>query len=347
MRQASYQAELAQGNIGVALGGVSGNLISVDVDDDAGLEDFLQVNVDIADTLRSRGRRGGNVWYRMDGEYPRLKKLKRHGEDWGEWRSTGGQTIIYGEHPDGGLYTISNRKPPLLIPFKEIRWPEGVTGPTLQKSTEADRGTQRTTESHLLCSSAVLCAPLCSSVKSLEDAVRIALPKVENQNNSHLFKLARALKTIELRDGPLSTAEKVKAFSQWHALALARGVLRKEQTRDEYLAEFLRAYKRAKFPMGMSPLVLKAFETAQSEPTPPEAEVFESPQARLLVTLCRNIHKLSEGKEWFIAARTAGPLIGVSHTSAASYLSAMVHLGLLDVLKPATATTAPRYAYTA
>ena len=150
MLEPNYRTKLEQGNIGVALGQKSGNLISIDIDDDDGLTEFVRLNTNIADTLRSRGRRGGNLWYRMLGEYPSLKILKRNGVDWGEWRSDGGQTIISGEHPDGGSYTITNSKRPLEIRFEDIQWPDGVIPPTVSTL-------QKLTDSRLLRASVCLC----------------------------------------------------------------------------------------------------------------------------------------------------------------------------------------------
>jgi hypothetical protein len=90
------------GNIGVLVGKASGNLCSIDVDSDDDFTAFLELNPMFRDTLQTRGSRGGNFWFRVTGDYPGLTKLKRvDGTDWGEFRATGGQTIIRGTHPDG------------------------------------------------------------------------------------------------------------------------------------------------------------------------------------------------------------------------------------------------------
>lgn len=86
-------------SIGVLLGKPSGNLCSIDIDSDELLETFLKGNPKLASSLRSRAHRGGNIWVRIRGEYPRLSKLQFHGEPCGEWRADGGYTIIAGIHP--------------------------------------------------------------------------------------------------------------------------------------------------------------------------------------------------------------------------------------------------------
>src|SRR4030095_12176132 len=97
MNEPAHLLKLAAGNIGVALGRVSGNLCSLDIDNDEEMAAFLALNPSIGNTLYSQGSRGGNLWWRIDGGYPPLTPLKRHGKAWGEWRSTGAQTIVYGQ----------------------------------------------------------------------------------------------------------------------------------------------------------------------------------------------------------------------------------------------------------
>jgi hypothetical protein len=153
------------------------------------------------------------------------------------------------------------------------------------------------------------------------------------------------VKALELRDGVFLPTDRVRVFQQWHDLAKKRGVLRQGQSRDEYLAEFLRAYRRAKYPLQLSPVVVEAWRMAKTEPLPADADVFESSEARLLFAICRNLQLLSNGAEWFLSARTAGPLIGVSHTLAASWLRALVDLEILEIVKAGTTTQAPRYSF--
>lgn len=135
MQEQDYLAKFT-GNIGVLLGRNSGHLISIDVDSDAGLESFLQLNPVLRTTLISKGNRGGNVWIRAKGAYPDLTMLKTaDGEDWGEVRSNGGQTVIYGTHREGPQYQFVNEAKPLEVDFATIVWPEDLVLPWVKTET--------------------------------------------------------------------------------------------------------------------------------------------------------------------------------------------------------------------
>lgn len=133
----AYVARLKRGNIGVLLGKPSNGLCSIDIDDDAELEKFLDLNAGLRQTLRTRGVRGGNIWVRIIGEYPKLTALAYETEKdddgkpkkWGEWRATGGQTVISGKHPSGSDYQIVHRAKPVEITFESIVWPDYLSLP--------------------------------------------------------------------------------------------------------------------------------------------------------------------------------------------------------------------------
>ena len=127
---AEYQEKLrSYGNTGVLLGSPSEGLCSIDIDDDSAVEPFLNANPTLRNTLRTKGSRGENIWVRINGTFPRVKKLKIEEEAWGEWRANGGQTVIAGTHPTGRPYTIVREAPPIEIKFDEIVWPSQMEPP--------------------------------------------------------------------------------------------------------------------------------------------------------------------------------------------------------------------------
>jgi hypothetical protein len=117
-QEPDYQEQLAAavergGNIGVLLGPASGGLVAQDIDNDQGIEEWLVLNPKLANSLRTKGERGGQIWMRMLGPYPQrvVKLFRNDGTPWGEWRG-GGQSIIWGIHPHKMPYQIVTNRPP-------------------------------------------------------------------------------------------------------------------------------------------------------------------------------------------------------------------------------------------
>jgi hypothetical protein len=120
-----YQASLERaGAIGVLLGSRSGNLCSIDFDDNEALAEFLSLNPSLAHSLRTTGRRGANIWLKLRDPYPSTFNFQHNGSPAGEWRADRSQTVITGRHPEGGAYQVTVNAPPMLVTFKEINWGE-------------------------------------------------------------------------------------------------------------------------------------------------------------------------------------------------------------------------------
>jgi putative DNA primase/helicase len=118
-------------------GKASNGLCSIDIDDDEMVEPFLALNPNLRETLRSRGRRGCNVWVRIEGDFPRHCYIKQpDGSPWGEWRSTGVCTMIHGLHPEGMTYTRSPEVPPVTMRFEDIQWPDNLILPWMNTCDE-------------------------------------------------------------------------------------------------------------------------------------------------------------------------------------------------------------------
>ncbi len=121
------------GNVGVLMGHASGNLCTIDIDSDADLEAFIQLNPKLTETLQTRGSRGRNFWFRVTGMYPPLTTVKKlNGDKWGEWRADGGQTVISGVHPNGMAYVRLKETTPITISFDEIVWPDNLVPPRMK-----------------------------------------------------------------------------------------------------------------------------------------------------------------------------------------------------------------------
>lgn len=125
-----------KGNIGVRL---TAGLVSLDIDGDTWADTFA-LKQPFSETLRSKGKRGCNFWFRMIGNYPNGKnfyRLKADGKVIGEWRcGPGAQTVIWGQHPDGVRYQRIVAQPSMELVFSDFPWPSGITLPW-EKSTNS------------------------------------------------------------------------------------------------------------------------------------------------------------------------------------------------------------------
>jgi hypothetical protein len=344
MDEPRYLVRLGEGNIGVALGEKSAGLCSLDIDSDVELSEFLELNGEIAHTLRSRGRRGGNLWWQLTPPYPRLTSLKRDGKAWGEWRSTGGQTIIYGTHPTGPEYRIVNRVKPLAIQFNEIKWPEGIlpllmTQPieSATESTELTEITEKTEPTELPepterteANRSGIFAPGCLVIANFEEAVALSLPTGPHDNHHQLFKLARAIKSLELTRGtPVTKPELKGALSMWYAQAAPH--LRANLSRDDYYFELLEAFEHAKVPLGADVLGA-AWGRAKMKEPPAEANQFETLEVQTLVSLCRELQLMCGASPFFLSCRSLQALLGhETHATAAKWLNGLCRAGILTV----------------
>ena len=366
MKDSAYLRKFQNGNIGVALGDKSGGLISIDWDNDEILDEFIRINPAINKTLVSKGKRGGNVWYRMAGEYPlKLKCLKKHGAPAGEWRSGGAQTIIHGRHPDGHLYQLVQKLPAKPISFDQIVWPSGVTSPVsigesrLIEANDSNEAENEKTNDHLLTafsnplsSSVTLCPPLSSSVKSVEDCIRLSIPNEPHQNNSALFKFARYIKTLEAFEmRNFEMGEHVTAFDRWHCEAKRRSVLRVEQSRDQYLMEYLEGYRKVKHLVLEAKLLKDAWDMAIDPRAyqPDFSSYFTSPIMHRMISWCYYIQHLADehGVIWFLSCRDAGRYLGVSHTEANQMINTLIRFKILSVVEDSIQLRARRLKYTA
>ena len=137
MKDPAYLARLEQGNVAVLLGTASDNLISIDFDDEEFLEAFMVENPRLRESTFTRGKRGGNVFLRIEGEMPEFANLKDHeGQPIGELRSGACSTVVSGLHPEGVEYGIVKDGPPIRMAFDEIVWPDFVRFPKQNEESE-------------------------------------------------------------------------------------------------------------------------------------------------------------------------------------------------------------------
>lgn len=349
----AYFAKLEGGNIGVALGKVSGDLVVLDVDDDDMVEPFLKDNPFLNDTLQTHGARGRVFWLRMAGPYPaKTVKLKSDsGGFCGEFRSNGSQSIIHGIHPDTGRpYEVVNMAKPLSMNFADFTWPPEISAPTTISQRFAG-DTEKTelqsdgvTEAISVSLSSLSSPSLCLTVQSVEHAVELAMPSENHQNNERLFTLARAVKNLEIQSGTFSPKQLHDVFNQWFKKAAK--FLKPGQTRDDYLTEFMNAYASAKIPLGAG-TISQAWKQANEKSLPPEAiKLFEDHKLRLIVALCRELQINAGTAPFYLSARTVQGLLKLDcHATAARWLRSFCVMRIIVEVEKGRGIRASRYRY--
>jgi hypothetical protein len=339
-----YLSKLPMGNIGVALGKVSGGLCATDVDDDHLVEPFLAANPQLRETLQTHGSRGRVFWIRFLGEYPGTFKLRNaSGEEVGEFRSTGAQSIIWGIHPDTKQpYQFVTKKPVVTLEFHSLQWPPEISNPP--KTAECTEDTEETevTEELKSCSG-VGRPPIHSLINCIEDALRVSMPHKKHENNACLFKLARAIKALEVKGEKFDSPKFESVFDAW--FSQAKEFLRDGRSREDYYLEFMYACEKAKFPLG-GVRVPEAWARATSQPLPREAMNWDNPKLRLLIAFLKQLQEMAGPEPFYITLRDCAAFLQQeSHTTVFKWMAALTRLGYIKVAKPGNEHQATRYFY--
>jgi hypothetical protein len=344
MRDSAYVRKLIVGNVGAALGITSAGLVSIDIDDDDAVQPFLARNPALLATFQTKGRRGCNFWLQMMGLYPPTTKLKLNGKAWGEFRSHGSQTIVWGVHPEGMRYQWLTRHPALAITFESIVWPDGLEGFNkapkpyfLKEAAHCTDGTDGTEgiDGIEVVSSSVVCPLPPSSSLTLEYLISVATPTEVHQTHSALFTLARGVKTLELQEsaGPFPI-ERLQAICSLWFKKTPNPFL--SHSFEDYFMEFLSCYKDVRFPMGTGDTLKEALERARANPNPPpECALVSDPQKKLLIGLCYELQRQAGNEPFFVSARDCEKLLGQPWRTCAYWLNGFVVLGILQIVEKA------------
>jgi hypothetical protein len=326
------------GNIGVALGRASNGLVTIDFDDEDYVEPFLEVNPLLRTTVRTTAQRGCNIWLRCTTDYPRSCQLRNPtGDEIGEWRADGNQTIIAGTHPDGVPYRFVVESPAIAVDYSEIVWPGVILAPDATESQRA-RGVR---EANVV--SVGVCGLQIQLFCSVDLITQVA-PTAYRQNNTSLFKLARLVKSYENAIGrPASEVELESVFDRW--CLIARQFWR--HARDDYYAEFLEAYGYARMGLDEDPIEL-AVSRAKAPPLP-QVRGFTDERIRLLVAICREMQQITGANPFFLPTRKLGEILGAHYTQVARWLRALevlriIHLAPGEVRRRG-GSRSPRYNY--
>ncbi len=339
MNAPSHLAKLERaGNIGVALGRASNGLVTIDVDDDDYITQLLEANPLVRNTLRTTAQRGCNIWLRCTTGYPRSCKLSnRSGDEIGEWRADGNQTIVAGTHPSGVRYRFVVENPAIAIDYSEIVWPHVILPPDATESKRVRRVTEKEVVSVSGCGLQI-------QAFFRVDLIAQVAPTDYHHNNTSLFKLARLVKSYENAIGRASTEGELEAvFDRWSLIAHRFW----RHTRDEYYAEFLDACSYARIGLDENPIEV-AVSRAKAALLP-QVQGFTDERIRLLVAICREIQQITGANPFFLPTRKLDEILGVHCTQVARWLRVLEFLRIIHLapgeVRRRGGNRSPRYNY--
>jgi hypothetical protein len=171
-----------------------------------------------------------------------------------------------------------------------------------------------------------------------DNVILKTLPKRHGIRNRKIFDFARALKSLpQFSD---ADPKNLREFVQkWHKRALP--YIRTKEF-EEIWIDFLKAWPKIRHKLG-DELMEQIFEKAvKLEPPNVAVEKYPAnPKVQILVSLCRELQRAAGENPFYLAARTAGRLLGVSHMQANRWLFLLESDGILRIVcKGGTAETA-------
>jgi hypothetical protein len=300
-----FDGERKPTGLAIIFGRVSGNLAQRDFDTRASYDRWSQEQPALAAALPTvETRRGLHVYFQSDAD--ELADLrKRIG-------STGNGSIKLedGElRADVGCYSVApeSRHPSGFV-YQWIKpLPESVpAAPLTAFCRPRIDGSPECYTSHVLA-----CADLRSKCDDLDQRIQAAidatLPKGPAERNDQIFQYARHLKAIpQLAD---ATPESLEPFvRRWHSQAL---LLITSKNFTETLIDFLRAWKRVRFPAGIA-AIGPIFQRAIAAELPQVARRYDDePKLQLLVSLCRELQRSAGDSPFFLSCAKAAEMLGL------------------------------------
>jgi len=316
-----------QTNLAVILGKISGGLTCMDFDELAAYEAWSAHYPDISAILpTAKTARGRHVFFLSD----LTKSQKIEG---GDLKASGYCLLHPSLHPTGIEYQW------LIPPNGSIPFHNSleIKGWLFTEETDETEETEETEDTE-----AIKGGRGEFEDKNVENAIVQTLPQTEGQRNQCIFQFCRYLKAIE--SIAVLPASKIKAVvKQWHERALP---VIGTKPFDETWADFTYGWSRVKWPKGGNDTLRKAIENAlQARAILPEAQDYDSKEARLLVRISFELQKQTKPEPFWLSCHDLGKILRVSHTQANRLLHMLVADGILKIAVQGTKKRATRYFY--
>ncbi len=317
--------------IGVVLGKVSGCLACRDFDKAEAYYRWAQEFSDLAIILpTAKTGKGYHVYFTCE-----LSKTQKFAD--GELRGEKGLCVLPpSKHGNGKEYQWFIPLPEGPITTVDPEECGLIPQQELQKKTEEGGRTLTYTEAHLSNLKAIS-ELIIIPEKEIEIAICATQPTSERQRNTQIFQFARALKGIPALANvdPKSLKPYVK---EWHNRA--RHLIR--DPFDDTWFDFLYGWGQVKVPMRLNLLEDAMKLGKQNCVIEPE---YEQKPLRDLVALCRGLQAITGSEPFFLSARTAGRVLGVSHRTAWSWLKGIELDGWIKTEIKGNTQKATRFRY--
>lgn len=176
----------------------------------------------------------------------------------------------------------------------------------------------------------------------IEHIIAKTLPIASGRRNKAVFELCRCLKAIPAL-AVLEARDLREIVLEWHSKALPTI---QTKSPEETIADFYRGWDKVKFPAGEGPLK-KLFEEVLTEPLPQCGSEYSTNEIKVLIALCRKLHRHWHPKPFMLSCRKAGELLNVSHVTASKWLYLLTSEGVLLLHEAGSQKTrkASRYYY--
>lgn len=206
---------------------------------------------------------------------------------------------------------------------------------------EMAEGKAGLTQTHSTACVSVYSVSLCKpSPLTVVEAIRRTLPSEVGHRRRQIFGFVRRLKGMpQYATADLSTL--LPVVQQWHNAALP---FIGTKDFDTTFSDFAEAWINAKFAIGEGPLK-EVYLSALTKPLPKCAEHYQCDSLRRMVLLCRELQQRAGNEPFYLACRSAGDVLGVTHVVANKWLRLLAYERILEVITPGTRHRASEYRY--
>ena len=167
-----------------------------------------------------------------------------------------------------------------------------------------------------------------NEVMTVEKAVELAIPEGSSRNHASLFTLQRCLLTMKVQGRLGKVAFKRlqdEAFENW--LENNR-FLNPVNAPEDYYAEFVECGGHVRIPYGAGTLSLAWGRASTAEPDEAALSFVQASKQRLSL-LCRELQRLQPDRPFFLSARNAAELVGVTPMTVSRWLGELRAKGVI------------------